>query len=425
MQFTVNQKDLKELLKKLSYFRYKSNMPLHSKVEMFVTDNNVVFREVTRNTKETAETVCACELNNVHGIDTDGFETALILLPFDRLKKYVNATDKNSEVTISFLNPKEENSSTVKYITVTGTFTLDCDSENIKYFPNHENFPEECRELREDKHTYTIDRTTVNYQEVAELLNYACDEKSVRNCLTAIKMVVNKDSITYVATDSHVLTQLKQTVDLGNQLAKPIEALVPPKVFSGLGHEEFNDYNKIIFSESETSNFGHIIFAKDNYNYVLVHYQLTICNEYPEIERIIPQTNTVTVTFDKSALNSLLSALKKGSIIDSNNIVNVILDKKKNTLWLYIPSDKHSMIQESFSYTLDNLIALNLQDKENYQISLSLDLLVKTLKAINFKNLNSVKYTISCNAESNLTPIKITNSHVADYVQVLAPVRVN
>lgn len=424
MQFTVNQRDLKELVKKLSYFRYTTYSDIFKVVEMYVTKDNVVFREATRSPQNTDEfsydnVVYACELNNVKNIDADNDNFRQVWIPFDKLKQYVNATEKDSDVTITLWS--RDNPWLVKYKTVSGTFSFNTTFQGAD-FPTHENVPEICRQMDKRKTTYTVNKDSVDYNVVASLLSYACNEKNKRKSLATINMIIDKNTITYQATDNYVLAELQQKINAPDEMKEPIQALVPVKVFSGLGHKEFNDYDKIIVTEDTDNGVGHITFAKDNYNYVLVHYNMEDCSQYPTFEYVIPKNNKTTVSFDKVALRTLISALKKCKVISyDNSSTKIVLDNSTQTLSI---STTAKTKPDSFDYVLEDIKSMDLQGQEEYTANINAVYLLNTLNAVDFKNQEPCIYTISFDTNNNLRPLVITNTQVPEYVQVVTPIRV-
>lgn len=143
-----------------------------------------------------------------------------------------------------------------------------------------------------------------------------------RPILTGVNIVIENNTLSAVATDSHRLSQriIPLTVN-EEQAQKKYKIIIPGKSLTELA--------KILEDDSETVELmiteNQVLFKTRN----LYFYTRLLEGIYPETQRLIPETSATSVVFEA---NTLLGSIERASLLShegKNNVVKLTVSKDK------------------------------------------------------------------------------------------------
>ena len=143
-----------------------------------------------------------------------------------------------------------------------------------------------------------------------------------RPILTGVNIVIENQTLSAVATDSHRLSQRIIPLTMSEEQAqKKYKIIIPGKSLTEL--------SKILEEDAETAEMmiteNQVLFKTEN----LYFYTRLLEGIYPETQRLIPETSSTSVVFNA---NSLLGSIGRASLLShegKNNVVKLSVSKDK------------------------------------------------------------------------------------------------
>lgn len=246
----------------------------------------------------------------------------------------------------------------------------------------------------------TENQITVPTELLKEVINetvISVSNQESRPILTGVNMIIKDGKLKAVATDSHRLSQ--RIVDIDS--ASDYTFIIPGKSLIELTRTISDDLSEIKISVSENQ----VLFSLGD----TLFYSRLLEGNYPETDRLIPDTSKTNVTFNAT---QLLSSVERASLLSHesrNNVVRMQIDKDAQNVIIFGNSPEVGTVEE--------VVDFQKIDGENLEISFNPDYLKDALKVLNGADI-TMKFT------SPLHPFTIElESGETDFVQLITPVR--
>ncbi len=212
-------------------------------------------------------------------------------------------------------------------------------SEFVVNGRNPDDFPKLPKQ--ESKTSFSIE--TELLEKIVQKTVYAVSTDLTRASLCGVLWEVDRRGITLVSTDGHRLSKVEVEMDL-KDVAK-VEAIVPPKALSTIGHytegHEKVDVgigdNSISFDVGESSIYSRLLEGP-----------------FPSYKKVIPSSNEKELVV---SAKSLADATKRVSILSDALTHQVIFSLDKNKLTLHIATQELGEAREELeaSYSEDKM----------------------------------------------------------------------
>lgn len=218
-----------------------------------------------------------------------------------------------------------------------------------------------------------------------------------RPILTGVNMIIKDGKLKAVATDSHRLSQ--RIVDINS--TSDYTFIIPGKSLIELTRTISDDLSEIRISVSENQ----VLFSLGD----TLFYSRLLEGNYPETDRLIPDSSKTNVTFNAT---QLLSSVERASLLSHesrNNVVRMQIDKNTQKVIIFGNSPEVGTVEE--------VVDFEKIEGEDLEISFNPDYLKDALKVLNGADI-TMKFT------SPLQPFTIElESGEDDFVQLITPVR--
>ncbi|MDO1604882.1 DNA polymerase III subunit beta [Lactobacillus sp. YT155] len=234
-------------------------------------------------------------------------------------------------------------------------------------------------------------------KEVVDQTVIAVSNQESRPILTGVNLVIKDSQLKAVATDSHRLSQ--RIVPIAS--SEEYDFIIPGKSLLELTRTIADDVSEVKMSISENQvlfSFGDTLF-----------YSRLLEGNYPETDRLIPESSNTTVTFEAT---ELLASIERASLLSHesrNNVVKLQINSNENQVVIYGNSPEVGTVEESVNFKNIN--------GEDLEISFNPDYLKDALKVLGAADIE-IKFT------SPLHPFTIEPSAESDkFIQLITPVR--
>ncbi|GKQ43408.1 DNA polymerase III subunit beta [Companilactobacillus sp. RD055328] len=246
----------------------------------------------------------------------------------------------------------------------------------------------------------TDSQITLSTELLKEVVNQtviAVSNQESRPILTGVNLNIKEGNLKAVATDSHRLSQRNVKIDSSSDY----DFIIPGKSLLELTRTINENISEVKMSISENQvlfSFGDTLF-----------YSRLLEGNYPETDRLIPETSNTTVTFDASAL---LASVERASLLSHesrNNVIRLQISSNNNLITIYGNSPEVGTVEENVPFT--NITG------EDLEISFNPDYLKDSLKVLGSTEI-TMKFT------SPLHPFTIEPlNNDEDFIQLITPVR--
>lgn len=143
-----------------------------------------------------------------------------------------------------------------------------------------------------------------------------------RPILTGVNIVIENNTLSAVATDSHRLSQRIIPLEMSEEQARQKYKIIIPG-------KSLIELSKILEEDAETAEMmiteNQVLFKTEN----LYFYTRLLEGIYPETQRLIPDTSSTSVVFNAT---SLLGSIERASLLShegKNNVVKLSVSKDK------------------------------------------------------------------------------------------------
>lgn len=143
-----------------------------------------------------------------------------------------------------------------------------------------------------------------------------------RPILTGVNIVIENNTLSAVATDSHRLSQRIIPLEMSEEQARQKNKIIIPG-------KSLIELSKILEEDAETAEMmiteNQVLFKTEN----LYFYTRLLEGIYPETQRLIPDTSSTSVVFNAT---SLLGSIERASLLShegKNNVVKLSVSKDK------------------------------------------------------------------------------------------------
>lgn len=272
----------------------------------------------------------------------------------------------------------------------------------IKILANKSHFTLNCLQLEsfpaisfaDSTLNYTID--ALNLKQLIRKTTFATSISESRPILTGVSLVSNEKGVEVVATDSYRLAK------------KSIKQAGFPNINVVIPGRNLDELFKILEDTQENVEI-HCTSTKALFKYKNLLFQTRlISGVYPNVDVLIPNKFTTSITFDKE---QIISSIERVAIFVTNELSNII----KMTL----NSDGNvevSSITNQIGDAKDEITPLNCSDSIQMEIAFSAKYFLDAVKAF-----DSDKITISFTGE--VKPFIITSDKDVNLIQLILPVR--
>lgn len=237
---------------------------------------------------------------------------------------------------------------------------------------------------------------------IRELINqttFAVAVQESRPILTGVHFAFAKNTLKAVATDSHRLAQ--REIELTDGPTGEMNLIIPGKSLTELSRI-IGDTNPAINVKSGDNQ---ILFEIDNISF----YSRLLEGNYPDTDRLLPDTSTTDVTFN---ISTLANSLDRASLLtheSRNNVVKLSIDPANSTVVIHGNSPEIGNVEE-------NISAKNISGEE-LEISFNPDYLRDALRA-------SITDEVVMKFTQPLRPFTVVpNQEDLNFVQLITPVR--
>lgn len=233
-------------------------------------------------------------------------------------------------------------------------------------------------------------------KEVVNQTVIAVSNQESRPILTGVNMDIKDGKLKAVATDSHRLSQRDVTIESTSDY----NFIIPGKSLLELTRTISDDLSEVKMSVSENQ----VLFSLGN----TLFYSRLLEGNYPETDRLIPDTSNTNVTFDAS---ELLASVERASLLSHesrNNVIRLQISTADNLITIYGNSPEVGTVEENVPFTKI--------EGEDLEISFNPDYLKDALKVLGATEIN-MKFT------SPLHPFTIEPLEDNSFIQLITPVR--
>ncbi len=175
--------------------------------------------------------------------------------------------------------------------------------------------------------------------------------KDVRYYLNGLLFEINNNTFNFVSTDGHRLAfdntdEMKECSLLDVSEQSRLQALIPRR--SILDLFKLIDYSDEPVTIEYTASYVKFSFSR------LTFITKLIDSKFPEYNRVIPKSTQITIVINKSML---LEALKRVSILSTDQFRAIRMEFSENKLNLLLQSPEHEKVSEELSvaYTGNDL----------------------------------------------------------------------
>lgn len=233
-------------------------------------------------------------------------------------------------------------------------------------------------------------------KEVVNQTVIAVSTQESRPILTGVNLDIKEGSLKAVATDSHRLSQRNVKIESNSDY----DFIIPGKSLLELTRTISDDLSEVKMSISENQ----VLFSLGN----TLFYSRLLEGNYPETDRLIPDTSNTNVTFDAS---ELLASVERASLLSHesrNNVIRLQISSADNSVTIYGNSPEVGTVEENVPFTKI--------DGDDLEISFNPDYLKDALKVLGSTEI-TMKFT------SPLHPFTIEPLEGTSFIQLITPVR--
>lgn len=227
----------------------------------------------------------------------------------------------------------------------------------------------------------------------------AVSNQETRPILTGVHFIIENNTLTAVATDSHRLAQRKLNMDLPSDTHYNI--IIPGKSLTELSRTLDDTIDAV---EMRVADNQALFIVGD-----LSFYSRLLEGNYPETDRLIPTSSETTVEFDAA---HLLAAIQRASLLShagKNNVVRLVLNTDDNSVILYGNSPEIGNVEE--------VLEFNELKGQSLEISFNPDYMKDALQSFG-------QTTIQIDFTSPLRPFTLVPSEDHEhFIQLITPVR--
>ncbi|HKB88125.1 MAG TPA: DNA polymerase III subunit beta [Patescibacteria group bacterium] len=239
-------------------------------------------------------------------------------------------------------------------------------------------------------------------KEILESLSqvvFAASADETRPVLTGVLFVLDKEGLTIVATDGFRLSRKK--IALKNKKDLVEQKIVIPKGVLGELGRSLEDVSEFQFEIQEKEK--QVIFGLGD----IVLSSRLLEGEYPDFEKIIPKSSTITVRLDKE---EFLRAVKLASIFarEAANVVKLKLDK--NSVKVFAESSNSGSQETQVEAKIDGEV-------KDFEIAFNYRFLEEFLHSVSGEE---VKMEFTTTDKAGV----FTDSSDSNYLHLIMPVRV-
>ncbi|MGR3741105.1 DNA polymerase III subunit beta [Companilactobacillus sp. DQM5] len=234
-------------------------------------------------------------------------------------------------------------------------------------------------------------------KEVVSQTVIAVSNQESRPILTGVNFEIKDGKLKAVATDSHRLSQRVVQLDSSSDY----DFIIPGKSLLELTRTINDDLSEIKMSISENQ----VLFSLGD----TLFYSRLLEGNYPETDRLIPESSNTNVVFDAT---ELLASVERASLLSHesrNNVVKLQINTLQNSVTIYGNSPEVGTVEENVQFKKI--------EGEDLEISFNPDYLKDSLKVLGTSEI-VMKFT------SPLHPFTIEPQNEDDnFVQLITPVR--
>ncbi|MER2108808.1 MAG: DNA polymerase III subunit beta [Solibacillus sp.] len=332
-------------------------------------------------------------------------------------------TGSDADITIQTFIPAEENGQQLMAIETTGSIVLQARmfNEIVRKLPTNEveiqvtgNLATTIRSGKSEFNLMAQDATEYpllpevsanrQFELPTDLLKsmiretvFAVATSESRPVLTGVNLIINKNELICVATDSHRLARRKVNVE---NLPENTGAIVIPG-------KSLNELNKILEDSTNPVQIAitnqQVLFKADN----VLFFSRLLEGNYPDTSRLIPEDYQTNLTINGKAL---LQAIDRASLLareDRNNVVR-FETLENNTVKISSNSPEIGKVEE--------LIQVEALEGEDLKISFSAKYMMDALKAIDSQDV-VIEFT------GTMRPFILRGAEDDSILQLILPIR--
>ncbi|MER1987757.1 MAG: DNA polymerase III subunit beta [Solibacillus sp.] len=332
-------------------------------------------------------------------------------------------TGSDADITIQTFIPAEENGQQLMAIETTGSIVLQARmfNEIVRKLPTNEveiqvtgNLATTIRSGKSEFNLMAQDATEYpllpevsanrQFELPTDLLKsmiretvFAVATSESRPVLTGVNLIINKNELICVATDSHRLARRKVNVE---NLPENTGAIVIPG-------KSLNELNKILEDSTNPVQIAitnqQVLFKADN----VLFFSRLLEGNYPDTSRLIPEDYQTNLTINGKAL---LQAIDRASLLareDRNNVVR-FETLENNTVKISSNSPEIGKVEE--------LIQVETLEGEDLKISFSAKYMMDALKAIDSQDV-VIEFT------GTMRPFILRGAEDDSILQLILPIR--
>jgi len=257
---------------------------------------------------------------------------------------------------------------------------------------HYNDFPERTLELIKSP----IVLSSKIIKNIVNQTSFSVSNQESRPILTGINLLINKDLLECVATDSYRLS--KKILKLDNKFTDKINIVIPGKNLIELSK---------ILDEKETNVEIHIFSNNILFKFSNILFQSRLLNgTYPDTSKLIKEEHILKITTN---LEELYNVIDRASLLTNEKEKNVVkMDVFENELIISSTSLEIGNIEEKMSIEKDS--------KENIKIAFSSKYMMEALKS--FK---SEKIDIYLSGE--IKPIILKEQENDSLIQLILPIK--
>lgn len=237
------------------------------------------------------------------------------------------------------------------------------------------------------------------FRELINQTTFAVATQESRPILTGVHFNFSQTELKAVATDSHRLSQRKITLDNGPENATDL--IIPGKSLTELSRIIGDANPEVVVNSGENQ----VLFVIGNISF----YSRLLEGNYPDTDRLLPETSTTQATF---SISDLASSLDRASLLtheSRNNVVKLTIKPSENEIIINGNSPEIGNVEESITFKAVS--------GEELEISFNPDYLRDTLRA-------SITDEIVMKFTQPLRPFTVTpEKEDLSFVQLITPVR--
>lgn len=335
----------------------------------------------------------------------------------------ITLTGSDADITIQTFVPAEENGEQLMTIETTGSIVLQARmfNEIVRKLPTNEveievsgNLATTIRSGKSEFNLMASDATEYpllpevtadrQFELPTDLLKsmiretvFAVATSESRPVLTGVNLIINKNELICVATDSHRLARRKVNIE---NLPENIDAIVIPG-------KSLNELNKILEDSTNPVQIAitnqQVLFKADN----VLFFSRLLEGNYPDTSRLIPEDYQTNLTINGKAL---LQAIDRASLLareDRNNVVR-FETLENNTVKISSNSPEIGKVEE--------LIQVETLEGEELKISFSAKYMMDALKAIDSQDV-VIQFT------GTMRPFILRAAEDDSILQLILPIR--